>query len=87
MNVDPEKLKAYGLSTEKVALALASGNTVQPSGNADIGTIHTHFCCGERSAAWCCSGGGISVERVVELTVSNRIQQTNASWRLPASLA
>jgi multidrug efflux pump subunit AcrB len=41
INVDPEKLKAYGLSTENVAQALATGNIVQPSGNADIGTTHT----------------------------------------------
>jgi multidrug efflux pump subunit AcrB len=41
INVDPQKLQAYGLSPEKVVQALTSGNSIQPSGNADIGTMHT----------------------------------------------
>lgn len=41
INVDPQKLHAYGLSPEKVVQALASGNSIQPAGNADIGTTHT----------------------------------------------
>jgi multidrug efflux pump subunit AcrB len=41
INVDPQKLQAYGLSPEKVVQALTSGNSIQPAGNADIGTSHT----------------------------------------------
>ena len=41
INVDPQKLQAYGLSPEKVVHALTSGNSIQPAGNADIGTVHT----------------------------------------------
>ncbi len=41
INVDPQKLQAYGLSPEKVVQALTSGNSIQPAGNADIGTMHT----------------------------------------------
>src|ERR1700731_59330 len=41
INVDPQKLQSYGLSPDKVVQALASGNSIQPSGNADIGTTHT----------------------------------------------
>src|SRR5579864_7149907 len=41
INVDPQKLQAYGLSAEKVVQALTSGNSIQPAGNADIGTAHT----------------------------------------------
>jgi multidrug efflux pump subunit AcrB len=41
INVDPQKLQAYGLSAEKVVQALTSGNSIQPAGNADIGTTHT----------------------------------------------
>jgi multidrug efflux pump subunit AcrB len=41
IDVDPQKLQAYGLSPEKVVLALTSGNSIQPAGNADIGTMHT----------------------------------------------
>jgi multidrug efflux pump subunit AcrB len=40
INIDPQKLQAYGLSPEKVVQALSSGNSIQPAGNADIGTIH-----------------------------------------------
>jgi len=41
INVDPQKLQAYGLSPEKVVQALTTGNSIQPAGNADIGTTHT----------------------------------------------
>ena len=41
INVDPQKLQAYGLSPEKVVSALTTGNSIQPAGNADIGTMHT----------------------------------------------
>jgi multidrug efflux pump subunit AcrB len=41
INVDPQKLEAYGLSPDQVARALTSGNSIQPAGNADIGTAHT----------------------------------------------
>jgi multidrug efflux pump subunit AcrB len=41
INVDPQKLRAYGLSPEKIVQALTSGNSIQPAGNADIGTTHT----------------------------------------------
>lgn len=41
INVDPQKLHAYGLSPETVVQALTSGNSIQPAGNADIGTTHT----------------------------------------------
>jgi multidrug efflux pump subunit AcrB len=41
INVDPQKLQAYGLSPERVVQALTSGNSIQPAGNADIGTTHT----------------------------------------------
>jgi multidrug efflux pump subunit AcrB len=40
ISVDPQKLQAYGLSPENVVQALTSGNTIQPAGNADIGTTH-----------------------------------------------
>jgi multidrug efflux pump subunit AcrB len=41
LDVDPEKLRAYGRSTEDVVRALTSGNSIQPAGNADIGTTNT----------------------------------------------
>jgi multidrug efflux pump subunit AcrB len=41
INVDPQRLHAYGLSPDNVAQALASGNSIQPAGNADIGTTNT----------------------------------------------
>jgi multidrug efflux pump subunit AcrB len=41
INVDPQKLQSYGLSTQNVVQALTTGNTIQPAGNADIGTTHT----------------------------------------------
>ena len=40
INVDPQKMQAYGLSPEKIVQALTSGNSIQPAGNADIGTFH-----------------------------------------------
>jgi len=40
VSVDPQKLQAYGLSPENVVQALTSGNSIQPAGNADIGTTH-----------------------------------------------
>ena len=36
VNLDPERLRAYNLSPEKVADALNKGNTITPSGNARI---------------------------------------------------
>ncbi|HEY3626586.1 MAG TPA: efflux RND transporter permease subunit, partial [Terracidiphilus sp.] len=41
INVDLQKLQAYGLSPQSVVQALTSGNSIQPAGNADIGTTHT----------------------------------------------
>jgi multidrug efflux pump subunit AcrB len=41
INVDPQKMQAYGLSPEKIVQVLTSGNSIQPAGNADIGTAHT----------------------------------------------
>ena len=41
LNVSPEKLHAYGRSPGDVVRALTSGNTIQPAGNADIGTTST----------------------------------------------
>ncbi len=41
INVDPHSLQAYGLSPENVVQALNAGNSIQPAGNADIGTTHT----------------------------------------------
>jgi multidrug efflux pump subunit AcrB len=40
INVDPQRLHAYGLSPDNVAQALTSGNSIQPAGNADIGTTN-----------------------------------------------
>jgi multidrug efflux pump subunit AcrB len=41
INVDPQKMQAYGLSPDKIVQALNSGNSIQPAGNADIGTTNT----------------------------------------------
>jgi multidrug efflux pump subunit AcrB len=41
INVDPRKLQAYGLSPDMVVQALTTGNSIQPAGNADIGTTNT----------------------------------------------
>jgi multidrug efflux pump subunit AcrB len=40
INVDPQKLHAYGLSADNVVQALTAGNSIQPAGNADIGTTN-----------------------------------------------
>jgi multidrug efflux pump subunit AcrB len=40
INVDPRKLHAYGLSPDNVVHALTTGNSIQPAGNADIGTTN-----------------------------------------------
>ena len=41
LNVKPEKMHAYGLSPDSLVKALTSGNSIQPAGNADIGTTNT----------------------------------------------
>jgi multidrug efflux pump subunit AcrB len=41
LNVKPDKLHAYGLSPQSLVQALTAGNSVQPAGNADIGTTNT----------------------------------------------
>src|SRR6266481_5045599 len=40
IDVDPQKLHAYGLPPENVVQSLTTGNTIQPAGNADIGTTN-----------------------------------------------
>src|SRR5665213_2648510 len=40
LNVKPEKLHAYGLSPESLVQALSTGNSIQPAGNADIGSTN-----------------------------------------------
>jgi multidrug efflux pump subunit AcrB len=40
INVDPQKLRAYGLSADNVVQALATGNSIQPAGNVDVGTTN-----------------------------------------------
>jgi len=40
INVDPQKLHAYGLSPDNVVQALTAGNSIQPAGNADLGTTN-----------------------------------------------
>ncbi len=37
INVDPQKLHAYGLSPDNVVQALTTGNSIQPAGNVDLG--------------------------------------------------
>src|ERR1700746_727302 len=37
INVDPQRLHAYGLSPDNVVQALTTGNSIQPAGNVDIG--------------------------------------------------
>jgi multidrug efflux pump subunit AcrB len=37
INVDPNKLHAYGMSPQTVVQALVSGNSIEPAGNANIG--------------------------------------------------
>jgi multidrug efflux pump subunit AcrB len=41
LNVDPNRLHGYGLSTDEVLQALISGNSIQPAGSANIGTTQT----------------------------------------------
>jgi len=40
IDVDPQKLHAYGLSPDNVVQAVTTGNSIQPAGNADIGTTN-----------------------------------------------
>jgi len=37
INADPEKLHAYNMSPDEVVQALSAGNTINPSGNVEIG--------------------------------------------------
>src|SRR5579871_1640162 len=37
VNVDPNKLRAYGLSPQNVVQAIVTGNSIEPAGNANIG--------------------------------------------------
>src|ERR1700758_4916784 len=37
VNVDPGKLRSYNMSPDEVVRALAAGNTINPSGNVEIG--------------------------------------------------
>jgi multidrug efflux pump subunit AcrB len=37
ITVEPDKLKAYGMSPENVVEALITGNSIEPAGNANIG--------------------------------------------------
>jgi len=41
LNVNPQKMHAYGMSPVDVVKALSSGNSIEPAGNADIGTTNT----------------------------------------------
>jgi multidrug efflux pump subunit AcrB len=41
LNVNPQKMHAYGIGPEDVVRALSSGNSIEPAGNADIGTTNT----------------------------------------------
>ncbi len=38
VSVDPNKLHAYGLSPENVVQAIVAGNSIEPAGNANIGS-------------------------------------------------
>ena len=40
INVDPQKLHAYGLSPDNVVQALTTGNSIQPAGNVNVGTTN-----------------------------------------------
>ena len=40
INVDPQKLQAYGLSPDNVVQALSTGNSIQPAGNVDLGSTN-----------------------------------------------
>jgi multidrug efflux pump subunit AcrB len=37
VNVDPERMRAYGLSPDEIVKALAEGNKISPSGNMSLG--------------------------------------------------
>src|ERR1700756_1957946 len=41
ISVDPNKLHAYRLSPNAVVQSLLTGNSIEPAGNADIGTTNT----------------------------------------------
>ncbi len=41
INVDPNRLRAQGLSPQSVVQALLAGNSIQPAGNANIGDYQT----------------------------------------------
>src|SRR5579862_5707929 len=41
VSVDPNKLRAYGLSPDSVVQSLVSGNSIEPAGNANIGDYQT----------------------------------------------
>jgi len=41
IDVDPQKLHAYGLSPDNVVQALTTGSSIQPAGNVDIGPTNT----------------------------------------------
>src|SRR5258705_2386370 len=41
INIDPQKLHAYGLSPDNVVQALTTGNSIQPAGNVDLGPTNT----------------------------------------------
>lgn len=41
LNVNPDKLRGYGLSTEEVLQGLVGGNSIQPAGVANIGDKQT----------------------------------------------
>ncbi len=40
VNVDPDRLRAYHVSPEEVIAAVASGNTISPSGNVHVGDMY-----------------------------------------------
>ena len=41
LSVDPARLRGYGLTSADVLQALVSGNSIQPAGNANIGSSQT----------------------------------------------
>jgi multidrug efflux pump subunit AcrB len=40
IDVDPQKLHAYGLSPDNIVQALTTGNSIQPAGNVDLGSTN-----------------------------------------------
>ena len=40
IDIDPQKLNAYGLSPDNVVQSLTTGNSIQPAGNIDVGTTN-----------------------------------------------